>query len=210
LIGKILIVVAVLVIANDFPNMRATLIDVFREGEKTRQDISELLRDSLNRLDEELRPDVIALEPPGVTGVAFRIVTGGGAGSLDAALAKSSDVEVSGHLKIPMSYFADLLRQPVRRLLRVEVVNGALQTGTPNTLLAFSSSGESWRIPIQSEGLAGGVEELELSLEVVDERERRRTLLGKLSSQTPRPRWQPGERYATYVEAYHRDDGSDG
>src|SRR6266852_8180862 len=47
----------------------------------------------------------------------------------------------------------------------------------------------------------------ELSSEVVDERERRRTLLGKLSSQTPRPRWQPGERYATHVEGYHHEVG---
>ena|SRR5437879_11497195 len=50
----------------------------------------------------------------------------------------------------------------------------------------------------------------ELSSEVVDERERRRTLLGKLSSQTPRPRWQPGERYATYAGAYHCEDRSTG
>jgi hypothetical protein len=50
----------------------------------------------------------------------------------------------------------------------------------------------------------------ELSLKVVDERERRRTLLGKLSSQTPRPRCHPGERYATYVEGYHYEIGSAG
>src|SRR5207247_10798958 len=50
----------------------------------------------------------------------------------------------------------------------------------------------------------------ELSSEVVDERERRRTLLGKLSSQTPRPRWQPGERYATYAGAYHCEARSTG
>lgn len=52
--------------------------------------------------------------------------------------------------------------------------------------------------------------EHELSLKVVDERERRRTLLGKLSSQPPTPRCHPGERYATHVEAYHCEDGSDG
>ena len=51
---------------------------------------------------------------------------------------------------------------------------------------------------------------VELSSEVVDERERRRTLRGKLSSQTPRPRWQPGERYATYVEGYHHEVGGAG
>src|SRR2546422_6938651 len=50
----------------------------------------------------------------------------------------------------------------------------------------------------------------EISSEVVDERERRRTLLGTVSSQPPRPRCHPGERYATYVEAYHRDDGRHG
>ena len=50
----------------------------------------------------------------------------------------------------------------------------------------------------------------ELSLKVVDERDRRRTLLGKLSSQTPRPRCHPGERYATYVEGYHYEVGSSG
>src|SRR5258708_1386095 len=50
----------------------------------------------------------------------------------------------------------------------------------------------------------------ELSSKVVDERERRRTLRGMVSSQTPRPRCHPGERYATDVEAYHRDDESSG
>jgi hypothetical protein len=44
----------------------------------------------------------------------------------------------------------------------------------------------------------------ELSLKVVDERERRRTLLGMLRSQTPKPRCHPGERYATYVEGRGR------
>ena len=52
--------------------------------------------------------------------------------------------------------------------------------------------------------------ESELSLKVVDERERRRTLLGMESSQPPRPRCHPGERYATYVEAYHQDDSRHG
>ena len=56
----------------------------------------------------------------------------------------------------------------------------------------------------------GPTEARELSSEVVDERERRRTLLGKLSSQTPRPRCHPGERYATYVEGYHYEVGSSG
>src|SRR5438034_10136115 len=67
-----------------------------------------------------------------------------------------------------------------------------------STTPAPSLTQDSWR------GL------VELSSEVVDERERRRTLLGKLSSQTPRPRWQPGERYATYAGAYHCEDRSTG
>ena len=58
--------------------------------------------------------------------------------------------------------------------------------------------------------LRKGVRFHELSSKVVDERERRRTLLGKLHGQTPRPRCNPGERYATYVEGYHYEVGSSG
>jgi hypothetical protein len=47
----------------------------------------------------------------------------------------------------------------------------------------------------------------ELSSEVVDEGERRRTLLGEVEQSTPKPRWQPGERYATHVEGYHHQSG---
>jgi hypothetical protein len=47
--------------------------------------------------------------------------------------------------------------------------------------------------------------EAELSSEVVDERERRRTLLGEVELSTPKPRRQPGERYATHVEGYHHE-----
>ncbi|HEV2056808.1 MAG TPA: hypothetical protein VGV06_16835, partial [Methylomirabilota bacterium] len=50
----------------------------------------------------------------------------------------------------------------------------------------------------------------ELSSEVVDERERRRTLLGEVEQSTPKPRWQPGERYATHVEGYHHEGGGTG
>src|SRR3990172_6092148 len=50
----------------------------------------------------------------------------------------------------------------------------------------------------------------ELSSEVVDERERRRTLLGEVEQSTPKPRWQPGERYATHVEGYHHEGGGAG
>jgi GAF domain-containing protein len=50
----------------------------------------------------------------------------------------------------------------------------------------------------------------ELSSEVVDERERRRTLLGEVEQSTPKPRWQPGERYATHVEGYHHAGGGAG
>jgi PAS domain S-box-containing protein len=34
--------------------------------------------------------------------------------------------------------------------------------------------------------------------------------LGMLSSQTPKPRWQPGERYATHVGGYHCEGGDAG
>src|SRR2546427_1079760 len=50
----------------------------------------------------------------------------------------------------------------------------------------------------------------ELSLKVVDERERRRTLLGKLNTTPQRPGATRGERYATCAEAYHCEDGSTG
>jgi hypothetical protein len=50
----------------------------------------------------------------------------------------------------------------------------------------------------------------ELSSEVVDERERRRTLLGEVEQSTPKPRWQPGERYATHVGGYHHEGGGAG
>src|SRR2546427_12800439 len=50
----------------------------------------------------------------------------------------------------------------------------------------------------------------ELSLKVVDERERRRTLLGKLNTTPQRPGATRGERYATCAEAYHCEDGNTG
>jgi len=50
----------------------------------------------------------------------------------------------------------------------------------------------------------------ELSSEVVDEGDRRRTLLGEVAPSTPKPRWQPGERYATHVGGYHHEGGGVG
>jgi hypothetical protein len=50
----------------------------------------------------------------------------------------------------------------------------------------------------------------ELSSKVVDERERRRTLLGKLNHNPEDPGATRGERYATCVGAYHREDGRTG
>jgi len=55
-----------------------------------------------------------------------------------------------------------------------------------------------------------GFANVELSSEVVDEGERRRTLLGEVEQSTPKPRWQPGERYAAHVEGYHHQGGGAG
>src|SRR5262245_57928163 len=150
---KTLLGIALLIAHNEVPNAGKTIIQPFSIYVSSAQtdlgsSISDRLLNAFGSLNEELKPDVIRLLPPGEKNdLKFRFVTANGiAGRVDAALAKSSDLKL-GDVQIPFGFLVAPIQLPMRALLGVRLITGSLQTDRDGyILLASSTAGETWKV----------------------------------------------------------------
>jgi len=128
--------------------------------------VADRLLNTLGQLRQELQPDIIILPPPqavspggqertsGAKGKPSTfVISSGGASGVDAAVAKSSDIEV-GSVKIPLGFLVSPIQMPMRALLKVRLISGTVhEERWGYTLLAWSTAGESWRVTLTREQL---------------------------------------------------------
>jgi tetratricopeptide (TPR) repeat protein len=137
--------------------------------------VADRLLNMLGQLRQELQPDIIIVQPTqtgspdgqeGTSGTKDKakpgaktkpstfVISSVGASGIDAAVAKSSDIEV-GSVKIPLGVLVSPIQMPMRALLKVRLISGTLhEDGRGYTLLAWSNAGESWRVTLTREQLA--------------------------------------------------------
>jgi tetratricopeptide (TPR) repeat protein len=156
---KTLLAIVLLIALCDLPNAGKTIVQPFRvdavessgtqsgsAAESLGKSLADRVVHKLAALRQELRPDVVrVLAPTKRDEATFRPIAAGESGSgIDAALAKSGDLEL-GNVKIPLSLLAAPVHIPLRRVLNVRVISGSLQADKDGYLLiASSTNGETW------------------------------------------------------------------
>jgi tetratricopeptide (TPR) repeat protein len=186
---KTLLLIVLLIAMSELANAGRTLVQPFTitvsgqaapgaGGESaaapsgTEQAISDRLINNLGALSQQLRPDILIPAPGSGTRVNFKFAATGGAGGLDAALARSNDLQVS-EVKIPLNLFVAPIQGPMRKLLRVRTISGSFQDdGDGYTLLATSTDGETWRAKAtdrdRAQAIISATEELAFNITATD------------------------------------------
>ena len=148
---KALVAVVVLIALGEVPNAGTTIIGSFSsvasdaKQKNLGQAIADHLLFELHNLNERLRPDITLVATAGAKNRSFHFVAAlDETTNLDSELAKRPDVDL-GPLKVPLNILAAPVRGPVRQLLGVRVIGGAVHEEPSHTfVLARSTSGEAW------------------------------------------------------------------
>ena len=172
-VAKFVVLAVGLIVLSELPNAGLTVIEPFTSPVKEDgatvplgQRISDRVLNEVALIDQRLRPDTVRLLPRGSEAEpAFKLVPGSGAAGVDGAFAKGSEVDL-GYVKVPATFVLAITRDPIRTMMGVRVITGAVQPGPRgHDLLARSSTGETWRIePSQPVGTNGAA-----SVEIVNE-----------------------------------------
>ena len=149
---KVLVLVLVLIVLTELPNARQTVVEPFtshvnEEGAAVQLGprISARVLNAVALIDQRLRSDTVRLLPRGSeTEPAFKLVPASTGG--ETAFAKGSELDL-GYVKMPATFVLAVTRDPLRAMMGVRVITGAVQTGPKGyEVLARSSTGETWRI----------------------------------------------------------------
>jgi tetratricopeptide (TPR) repeat protein len=149
---KALIGLVVLVALSDLPNAGRTIVYPFDPGDLGEQSqVAQVFPTWLVReiaaLQGELAPLMISIGTE-KTNSALLVSAAPATNAVDAALAKTNDLEFSG-VKIPLNLFVAPIQSPVRRALGARVITGTLHSDRSTYVaLATSSRGESWRADV--------------------------------------------------------------
>lgn len=167
-LAGVIVVLILVVFVSELPNAGKTVIQAFSvpgAAEEIGQAVSDRVSNDLNRLNQELQPDIVI---PSAIAQSYRLSAAqSDANTVDTVLAQGSELAVS-NVKIPLNLFIAPIRQPLRELLGVRLINGSLHTDRAGyTLLANSSTGETWIVhypatQVYTRTLEVGSEELPL------------------------------------------------
>ena len=121
--------------------------------------VSDRIANTVGLLGQEMQPDMLTLRTEathgsGKTG-SFQVVVRAQETEAIRATAKTGSFEVPGTgVEIPLSILAAPIQSPIRRLLKMRVIQGSIQReGGHYVVLAGSTKGETWRAPGDSAGL---------------------------------------------------------
>lgn len=169
---KVIIVLIALTAAAQIPDAGKTIVEPFTSVEvtpKTKdspdnketvkvlgQLVSERVVNTIGLVGEEFRPELLIAGSGGQ--VQWRSVSGDQESDVQASLGSTS-VQIPGtNISVPVGFLLTPIQTPMRWLLRIRTIRGALVKDDNNyVLFASSSSGETWRVG--KEGLASNPDE---------------------------------------------------
>ena len=164
-IGKVLVGGLVLLMLLELPNARQTLIYPFKApflpeqsesgtpGEERNdlgQAMAERTANTLGQFQQALRKQLILslqFDEEGTGGKSSFTFVSAGAGNVDIKL--GNEMVPLGGLEVPLDTLLAPIQGLARKALGVLAINGSLQgEGEELALLASSSEGETWRVPV--------------------------------------------------------------
>jgi hypothetical protein len=153
-----IVVLVALVTANELLTTRSIVIKQFQwagaDDDKSKDDkakaqaLSSVLINALGCLRNDLRTDLMTAghRSSGERSTDARLLAAGDSSSLETAVAKSEEIQISG-VKLPVQFLVAPIENAVRALMGVRVIQGTVwKTGDRAVVAANSSGGESWRL----------------------------------------------------------------
>ncbi len=168
-VGKGLLGLVLLIAVSEVVNSGKSIIQPFtvsapaavvpkdgntKEAKEAQSELGRAIGDravnTIGQLRQELKTDVLFV-PRGANRRPAQIVgTTASTAGIDAALEKSSEIDV-WNVKIPLSLLVAPVQTPVRAALGVRIVSGVVQVdGQQYVLLAASNAGDSWRVDVNT------------------------------------------------------------
>lgn len=149
---KTLVFIIFLIAFSEVFNAGKTVIQPFTApGAKSLEGYSEALSDrvlkEIGLMSQALRPEVMIPTSLDAAGSKTEKIVplGENLNSLNATLAKNSDIPIYGEFKLPISVLVEPLQRPMRALLGVRVISGSFHKKLGGyKVLASSSNGENW------------------------------------------------------------------